>query len=969
MNIVRSICLIIFLISFLKHIEGVSIPSRFVGFDSSERILVAKSSFNSTDFDFALLRYLDTGILDVTFGGINDFGNLYPGMVTTDIEGGDDVAYSMVIDEDQKINVAGSSEISFDEILNTTSIPFIEGIFTSTSLENLVESLLSSTQANGLTENLLSVSTVTRFAVAKYTPQGNLDTTFNPGSIYSPTRPGIVITPIGLIAEAKALIKTFDKKLVAGGFSIDVSQSTLPDLITAISDITLAKYNTDGSLDTTFNSTGARPGIVTTRLNGDGVIYGITEDEDNNIVAAGSLNDSNFLIARYLPIGELDPTFNPLGDTPGVVITNFVNPNFFEIAIAYSVIIDDNGNILVAGIRQTTQTATLALVRYLPDGSLDSSFGDGGFVNIPIPFANIVVDALTIDKNNKIIVSAFTRNTNVTDRDAINFNQPFILFRLNEEGTFDTTFTPIGLTPIVPVEDEFNTIDAILEDVLFNIFSDVSNSVILDSKGNILVAGYVNYAFIRNLVILARYLPNGTLDTTFNSRGSEGIIDNPNVNNPNDDQIFPGDPVLNSLFNSPYFIFPPGIVVTNTFFDTSDLRFVIGGGSSAGNMQIKRLIEAGGSALFKAESEMTPSQLLLAPIINFPTKDLVVSENSIVMRGTSEPYSFIRLSLDDAKPTEIYVGGEGTWQYQTPTLIEGEHSVKIISLDNTGAPRGSSPLLKFFVSSIALNPPTITTPISGTFKNKRINVQGYSQPGFTVVVFLNNQIVGTTNSNPSGYWSLELENLNEGKYELTSLLTDGINRVSPKGNSVYFNIESDKSDVPIITSPTVNQNIANSLTIKGTGKPNSNIILNLNNKDIAKIKVDEAGNWNYNMRSNFKPGSYALYAYTIDDKGQRSSNTSVINFIGGIHRRESTVHLGDRSITTDTTISGKTKANSRVKITIDNINQKTIKADKDGNWIYTIAKKNFSKGFHNIKFLVPDVQSNLKIINTLNISI
>lgn len=889
-TISRSIYLALLLVSFFKNIESVSVPSAFVDIDLLDRIVVAKSSFNGTDFDFAVLRYLNSGILDVTFGGINNFGNLYPGMVTTDIEGGDDVIYSMFIDDEtDKINVAGSSQIDVDQIFNVSSIPVIEGILSTTSFGNVIESLLTSTQKDGIVETILSVTSVSRFALARYNTNGTLDTTFNPQGLFSPTRPGIVITPIGLIAEAKALIQTFDKKLLAGGFSVDVPTSDI-GVITAVSDLTLAKYNINGSLDKTFNATGPTPGIVTTSLGGDGIIYGLTEDSFNNVVACGSLDFSNFLVARYLPNGTLDPTFNPLGETPGVVITTFTD--FFEIAIAFSVIIDDDDNILVAGVRQTDQTAALTLARYDLFGNLDITFGDGGLVNIPIPFANIIVDALTIDADNKIIVSAFTRNTNITTRQAVNFFQPFILLKLNEDGSFVKGFNQIGLTPIIPVSPTEEQFDTIIEDELFNIFSDVSNSVIIDNNGKILVAGYVNYAVIRNLVVLARYFSNGVLDTSFNPRGATGIIDNPNVENPDDDNLFPGNEIINSLFNTPYFLFPPGIVVTNTFYDTLSLRLVIGGGSSSGFMAIKKLIEAGGSTLIGAEPEENISKVIFAPRINYPTNDLVVSEKSITIRGISDPYSFINIDLNNTRIKDIYVSGDGSWQYKTPDLVDGEHLVRITALDNTGASRANSNVIKFIVSSIVLTPPIITSPRSAAINNNSVNVSGYSQPGFTVVIFLNNQIIGTTNSNAMGNWSFNLGNLNPGSYKIHAIITDGINRISSSSNTVN-----------------VNQGVSSSQ--ETSKKANTNL-------DVSK--------------------------------------------------KETMVHIGDRNITADTVISGKATPNSIVRVFVDNIKQKSIKTNKDGNWAYNIIKNNFNKGFHTIKFITSD-KSKQSVTSSINISI
>jgi len=123
------------------------------------------------------------------------------------------------------------------------------------------------------------------FAVARYTMTGSLDGTFN-GT-------GKVLTPFASgNADAQAVVIQSDGKIVtAGAFADGTSEG---------SDFALARYNTDGTLDRTFNSTGK----VVTDIGGFDAAYGVGIQPDGKIVAAGFSDvsgTSDFALTRYFP--------------------------------------------------------------------------------------------------------------------------------------------------------------------------------------------------------------------------------------------------------------------------------------------------------------------------------------------------------------------------------------------------------------------------------------------------------------------------------------------------------------------------------------------------------------------------------------------------------------------------------------------------------------------------------------------
>ena len=135
-----------------------------------------------------------------------------------------------------------------------------------------------------------------------------------------------------------------------------------------IADFALVRYNTDGSLDTSFGGTGK----VTTDFGSDDSASSVSIQADGKIVAAvSSANPSNydFALARYDSDGSLDTSF---GGT-GKVTTDFTASYDFAVSIA----IEADGKIVAAGYTNPPKSG-FALARYNSDGSLDTSFGGTG---------------------------------------------------------------------------------------------------------------------------------------------------------------------------------------------------------------------------------------------------------------------------------------------------------------------------------------------------------------------------------------------------------------------------------------------------------------------------------------------------------------------------------------------------------------------------------------------------------------
>ena len=179
-----------------------------------------------------------------------------------------------------------------------------------------------------------------------------------------------------------------DGKIVAAGYG-GLSNSTRK--------FALARFNNDGSLDTTFGDDGL---VVTSMLpSGTSGVISLALLPDGRIVAGGRTfegTNTSFAVALYNADGSLDPSF----DGDGKVVTQIISrDNLNQIKV------QSDGKILAAGSTYNGSNTDIALVRYNIDGSLDPGYGTGGKAVIDLGFNESASGGLALDAAERAIVT------------------------------------------------------------------------------------------------------------------------------------------------------------------------------------------------------------------------------------------------------------------------------------------------------------------------------------------------------------------------------------------------------------------------------------------------------------------------------------------------------------------------------------------------------------------------------------
>jgi uncharacterized delta-60 repeat protein len=265
-----------------------------------------------------------------------------------------------------------------------------------------------------------------------------------------------------------------------------------------------------GNLDPTFGTGGVVRTDVTATAPGccEGANAIAVQPDGKILVSGGILTafqtfvDNDFLLLRYNVDGSLDPTFGDLGIKIASVgaLTN---------DRAADMILQPDGRIVVvgatwAGPGTPTQVAVL---RFLPNGDLDSTFDTDGIATFRFGNFNDEVTSVALQTDGRIVVAGAAR-----DERGI---QDFAVARLNANGTLDNSFgtlgrvvTPVSIAPTSSFLDE-----------------DYANAVVVQPDGAIVAAGGAwdvdGFGSFVTQMAVVRYTPLGALDSTFDSDGKK----------------------------------------------------------------------------------------------------------------------------------------------------------------------------------------------------------------------------------------------------------------------------------------------------------------------------------------------------------------------------------------------------------------------------------------------------------------
>ncbi|MCC6140143.1 MAG: DUF4347 domain-containing protein [Nitrospira sp.] len=338
---------------------------------------------------------------------------------------------------------------------------------------------------------------------------------------------GIVLTPVSAVRDVgNGLVVLSDGKLLVSGFAgtdmtlaryhsngtLDSSFGTGGTVVTSLTsgndvgnmvavqadgkilvagtagpDAALVRYNANGTLDTTF---GGGDGIIVADWGSNGDIgYSVAVQADGKIIMSGNTsggNNDNIVVMRFLSDGTPDTSF----DGDGTLITSITSGRDW----AYSLVIQSDGKLLVGGVANAGASGEYAMLRYNTDGSLDTSFGGGdGIVTTDLGLGAYEMGySIAVQPDGKIVLAGLGTSIGVV--------------RYNTDGSLDASFGG-GDGIVIQAFGGSTGVD--------------TGVVMVQPDGKIVVAAGGSYNATGGSFGAIRFNADGTLDTSF---GTNGIV-------------------------------------------------------------------------------------------------------------------------------------------------------------------------------------------------------------------------------------------------------------------------------------------------------------------------------------------------------------------------------------------------------------------------------------------------------------
>ncbi len=350
---------------------------------------------NGSDDDLFVVRYNSDGSLDTGFGT--------NGLYAYDGGNGDDRGLAIAVQSDGNILAAGNSQNGADfdmVVLRLTTDGVLDNTFGTNGIfiydsglgDDQAIDIVVQSDGYGVVAGQVDNGSDAAVGVWRLDENGALDPAFgtNGIAIYDPGS--------GFDAGLRVALQA-DGKIVVTGSGFNSSDY----------DIILMRFDTDGTLDTSFGTNGARAYDGGDYDRG----YGLAIQTDGKILVSGvrstdsgSGQDEDIPLIRYNTNGSLDTAF---GQNGLALFNNDVREE------SYDVVVQADGKILVVGFSGNSDWA-LVVLRFNADGSTDTDFGTNGVYR----FNKVGTDwgyGIAIDANGRIVVTG--QSSNGTDDDVI----------------------------------------------------------------------------------------------------------------------------------------------------------------------------------------------------------------------------------------------------------------------------------------------------------------------------------------------------------------------------------------------------------------------------------------------------------------------------------------------------------------------------------------------------------------------
>ena len=375
-------------------------------------------------------------------------------------------------------------------------------------------------------------------------------------------------------------------------------------------------------------------------------------------------------------------------------------------------------------------------------------------------------------------------------------------------------------------------------------------------------------------------------------------------------------------------------------------------------------------------------------------QNATTDDNTPVLSGSGEPGASVSIYDGNVLLGVALVDVNGSWQFTTPALSNGAHSLTVTSTDAAG---NTGPASAPFALNVQADLPPATTPLEATgtgdntlqpltdgatTRSDEITLSGVSTPGNLITLFDGTTEIGSVVADSNGQWSFALRSLFQGLHSFYLRTTDAAGNVT---QSAPLNITVDSvapaaaddltltgsngsSVVSITPDSTVNDARP---VLSGTAEPGALVTIRDGDTVLGSVTTNSDGSWRFTTPP-LSEGGHSLTSTVTDLAGNSSPASAPLNFTvdtvapAAVSDLQVTDNAGSNTgpltsgqFTDDNTptLSGTAEAGSVVRVYDGDMLLGSAATDSDGNWSLTLPA--LSNGQHNLTTTVTDAAGNV----------
>ena len=307
-------------------------------------------------------------------------------------------------------------------------------------------------------------------------------------------------------------------------------------------------------------------------------------------------------------------------------------------------------------------------------------------------------------------------------------------------------------------------------------------------------------------------------------------------------------------------------------------------------------------------------------------------DDALALSGSGTPGSTVQVLRDGESVETVTVDEAGSWTAEVGLDAIGDYQLAAQTLDDEGNPVETSATLT--VSRIRpIEAPTLTAAATELTADT-LALSGSGTPGSVIQILRDGDLVGTTQADDDGGWSLVTLLPDLGDYQLSAQALDKTGQVAESSEALTV------SRVRPLVAPTLapfnvdadNETTDDILALSGSGTPGSTVQVLRDGESVETVMVDETGSWTAEVGLE-TIGDYQLAAQTLGAEGNPVETSATLT-VSRVRPIEAPILAAAAAeLTADTlALSGSGTPGSVIQVHRDGALVGTTQADDDGRW-------------------------------------